>query len=29
MAEYLKVSAALAEDQGSIPSTHMAGHNHL
>lgn len=29
MAQQLKVLAALAEDLGSIPSTHMAAHNHL
>ena len=27
MAQYLRALTALPEDQGSIPSTHMEGHN--
>lgn len=29
MAEGLGVFAALAEDLGSVPSTHMVAHSHL
>jgi hypothetical protein len=29
VAQQLRALVALAEDQGSIPSTHMGAHNHL
>lgn len=29
LAQQLKAAAAFADDRGSVPSTHMAAHNHL